>query len=69
MTTAEKPTVLIVGAGLGGLTNLLYALPSKTTTDIQQILSEYQEERRPLALATFKSSRMLSQVLRKDFYG
>ncbi|KAF9143066.1 hypothetical protein BGX30_001441 [Mortierella sp. GBA39] len=51
------------------LTNLLYALPSKTSAEIQQILSEYQEERRPLALATFKSSRMLSQVLRKDFVG
>lgn len=51
------------------LTNLLYALPSKTSADIQQILSEYQEERRPLALATFRSSRMLSQVLRKDFVG
>lgn len=51
------------------LTNLLYALPSNTSADIEQILLEYQRERRPRALATFKSSRMLSQVLRKDFIG
>ena len=51
------------------LTNLLYALPSKTASDIEQILSEYQEERRPKALATYKNSRMLSHVLRKDTVG
>lgn|SRR5690349_18636598 len=51
------------------LANLLYALPSRTASDIEQILSEYQEERRPKALATYKNSRMLSHVLRKDTVG
>lgn len=51
------------------LANLLYTLPSKATSDIEQLLSEYQEERRPKALATYKNSRMLSHVLRKDTVG
>ncbi|KAG0282102.1 hypothetical protein BGZ96_000832 [Linnemannia gamsii] len=51
------------------LSNLLYTLPSKAASDIEQLLSEYQEERRPMALATYKNSRMLSYVLRKDSVG
>ncbi|KAF9140843.1 hypothetical protein BG015_001500, partial [Linnemannia schmuckeri] len=51
------------------LANLLYALPGKTGSDIEKILSKYQGERRPKALATYKNSRMLSHVLRKDTVG
>ncbi|KAG9071511.1 hypothetical protein KI688_005723 [Linnemannia hyalina] len=51
------------------LTNLLYALPSKTTADIKHLLTCYQDERRPKAHATFKNSRLLSHVLRKDNVG
>ncbi|KAF9152046.1 hypothetical protein BG015_005872 [Linnemannia schmuckeri] len=51
------------------LANLLYALPRKTSTDIKHLLSCYQDERRPKAHATFKNSRLLSHVLRKDNVG
>ncbi|KAG0279070.1 hypothetical protein BGZ95_002376 [Linnemannia exigua] len=57
------------------LANLLYALPTNKTTStiptakIRQLLFEYQQERRPKAQATFKNSRVLSFVLRKDLVG
>ncbi|KAF9129088.1 hypothetical protein BGW39_004487, partial [Mortierella sp. 14UC] len=51
------------------LTNLLYALPTTTSAQIRQLFSEYQQERRPKAYATFKNSRVLSFVLRKDLVG
>ncbi|KAG0210504.1 hypothetical protein BGX33_004857 [Mortierella sp. NVP41] len=51
------------------LANLIYALPCKTTVEIEQLLTDYQAERYPKAAASFKSSRLLSQVLRKDLVG
>ncbi|KAG0379262.1 hypothetical protein BGX24_001085 [Mortierella sp. AD032] len=57
------------------LTNLLYTLTTNTktttisATKIRQLLFEYQQERRPKAQATFKNSRVLSFILRKDLVG
>ncbi|KAK3823791.1 MAG: hypothetical protein JOS17DRAFT_819219 [Linnemannia elongata] len=47
------------------LANLMYAIPSNSSKDITQALKEYQAERYPAAIQSFKSSQQGSRVLEK----
>ncbi|KAF9128386.1 hypothetical protein BGW39_005110 [Mortierella sp. 14UC] len=49
--------------------NLLYALPSKTSTDITRIFQEYKEERLPAVMESFKKSQLLSKNMEKGLVG
>jgi 2-polyprenyl-6-methoxyphenol hydroxylase-like FAD-dependent oxidoreductase len=51
------------------LANLLYALPPNyTSTDIEQLFSEYRTERLPIVQATFKNSQMMSKATDKGLF-
>lgn len=47
------------------LANLMYAIPSNSSKDITLALSEYQAERYPAAIESFKNSQQGSRVLEK----
>jgi len=51
------------------LANLIYALPSNSTKDIEQAFSEYQAERVPHVMDSFKMSQMLSRFMNRGFAG
>ncbi|KAG0371540.1 hypothetical protein BGX24_001528 [Mortierella sp. AD032] len=51
------------------LANLLYALPSKTSSDVTRIFQEYQEERYPAVIQSFKKSQFLSKSMEKGIMG
>lgn len=47
------------------LANLMYAIPSNSSKDITRALGEYQAERYPAAIESFKNSQQGSRVLEK----
>ncbi|KAG0280250.1 hypothetical protein BGZ95_010770 [Linnemannia exigua] len=49
--------------------NLLYALPSRSASDITKIFQEYQEERYPAVMESFKKSQLLSKNMEKGLVG
>ncbi|KAG0203790.1 hypothetical protein BGX33_008897 [Mortierella sp. NVP41] len=51
------------------LANLLYALPTNTTRDVEQIFADYQAERLPLVTEAYNSSRSLAKGLEKGLAG
>ncbi|OAQ32598.1 FAD/NAD(P)-binding domain-containing protein [Linnemannia elongata AG-77] len=51
------------------LANLFYAMPAKTSMDIAKIFEEYQEERLPAVMESFKSSQMLAKISARGFTG
>lgn len=72
--TNEHPTTLCIHHPIGAVTamhdaialaNLMYAIPSNSFKDITPALREYQAERYPAAIESFKSSQQGSRVLEK----
>ncbi|KAF9080328.1 hypothetical protein BGX29_005431, partial [Mortierella sp. GBA35] len=51
------------------LANLLYALPSNTTADIEKAFETYKAERIGPSIDSFRSSQLLSKLLEKNFVG
>ncbi|KAF9102597.1 hypothetical protein BGX29_004399 [Mortierella sp. GBA35] len=51
------------------LANLIYALPSNTSKDIQEMFSEYKAERLPPVIEAHKSSVTLAKVMDKGWGG
>ncbi|KAF9089474.1 hypothetical protein BGX29_012041 [Mortierella sp. GBA35] len=51
------------------LANLLYALPSNTTTDIEEGFEAYKVERMGSSMEAFRSSQLFSKYLEKNFVG
>ncbi|KAI8350075.1 hypothetical protein B0O80DRAFT_137376 [Mortierella sp. GBAus27b] len=51
------------------LANWINVLESNEVKEIATIFQEYRNERYPLALEAFESSRMFSKLIAKDFYG
>ncbi|KAH7056226.1 hypothetical protein BKA57DRAFT_522308 [Linnemannia elongata] len=44
------------------LANLIYSMPTKTSTDIGNIFKEYQEERYPAVMESFENSQLMSKI-------
>ncbi|KAF9082319.1 hypothetical protein BGX23_012587, partial [Mortierella sp. AD031] len=55
--------------GALALANLLYALPSNTTTDIEEAFEAYKAERMAPSAEAFKASQLFSKYLEKDYVG
>ncbi|KAF9906864.1 hypothetical protein EC991_000228 [Linnemannia zychae] len=51
------------------LANLIYALPSNTTKDIEKSFAEYQKERIPHIMESFKNSQNLALFMDRGFAG
>lgn len=51
------------------LANLFYAMPAKTSMDIAKIFEEYQEERLPAVMESFKNSQMLAKISARGLTG
>ncbi|KAG0375554.1 hypothetical protein BGX24_008947 [Mortierella sp. AD032] len=51
------------------LANLIYALPSRTASDVTTIFQEYQEERHPAVMESFKKSQILAKNMEKGLVG
>ncbi|KAF9146994.1 hypothetical protein BG015_011424 [Linnemannia schmuckeri] len=51
------------------LANLLYAMPTTTSTDITNIFVEYQKERFPAVMASFKNSQIVAKVSDRGIIG
>ncbi|KAG0309247.1 hypothetical protein BGZ97_013125 [Linnemannia gamsii] len=51
------------------IANLIYALPSNTTKEIEKSFAEYQAERRPPAVEAFKASEAMATFMNRGFIG
>jgi hypothetical protein len=51
------------------LANLIYALPSNTTKAIEKSFAEYQKERIPHVMESFKNSQDLALFMNRGFAG
>ncbi|KAF9318009.1 hypothetical protein BGZ91_005241 [Linnemannia elongata] len=51
------------------LANLIYAMPTKTSNDITRMFEEYQKERYPAVMESYKSSQILGKAIEKSFIG
>jgi 2-polyprenyl-6-methoxyphenol hydroxylase-like FAD-dependent oxidoreductase len=51
------------------LANLIYSMPTKTSEDITAIFKEYQEERYPAVMESFKNSQVMSKVTGRGITG
>ncbi|KAK3816928.1 MAG: hypothetical protein JOS17DRAFT_806118 [Linnemannia elongata] len=51
------------------LANLIYAMPTKSSSDLTKIFEEYQEERYPAVMDSFKNSQLLSKVTDRGIVG
>lgn len=51
------------------LANLLYAMPTKTSSDITKIFEEYQEERYPAVMDSFRNSQLSGKVTGRGIVG
>ncbi|KAK3835598.1 MAG: hypothetical protein J3R72DRAFT_451220 [Linnemannia gamsii] len=51
------------------LANLLYALPSSSSSDINQIFEEYRSERFPIVTQTFKDAQLAKKTIEKGIGG
>ncbi|KAF9537678.1 hypothetical protein EC957_007813 [Mortierella hygrophila] len=51
------------------LANLIYAMPTKTSTDIGNIFKEYQEERYPAVMESFENSQLMSKITARGIMG
>ncbi|KAG9071572.1 hypothetical protein KI688_005784 [Linnemannia hyalina] len=51
------------------LANLIYAMPTKTSTDINNIFKEYQEERYPAVMVSFENSQLMSKITARGIIG
>lgn len=51
------------------LANLLYTLPSTSTSSITNMFKTYQDERMPNVQASYKTSQISSKVMSKGFSG
>ncbi|KAG0371855.1 hypothetical protein BGX24_001078 [Mortierella sp. AD032] len=51
------------------LANLLYAMPTKTSSDITKIFDEYHKERLPAVMESFNSSQQLSNIFKAGLVG
>ncbi|KAG0273298.1 hypothetical protein BGZ95_010880 [Linnemannia exigua] len=51
------------------LANLLYAMPSKTSSDVTKIFEEYQNERYPAVMDSFKNSQVMSKATERGLAG
>ncbi|KAF9095780.1 hypothetical protein BGX29_008877 [Mortierella sp. GBA35] len=51
------------------LANLLYAVPSTSSEDVTKIFEEYQTERYPAVLESFKYSQLNSKILERSIFG
>ena len=54
--------VIIAMHGALALSNLLYAMPSNTTTDIEEAFAAYKAERMGPSTETFRSSQLILQI-------
>lgn len=51
------------------IANLIYAMPTKTSTDISNIFKEYQEERYPAVMESFENSQLMSKITARGITG
>lgn len=51
------------------LANLLYAMPTGTSDDITKIFEDYQEERYPAVMESYKNSQVMGKRLDKGITG
>ncbi|KAG0279886.1 hypothetical protein BGZ95_011989, partial [Linnemannia exigua] len=51
------------------LANLLYAMPTKTLSDITRIFEEYRKERYPAAMGSYKYSKQIFKMAEKTIIG
>ncbi|KAG0362972.1 hypothetical protein BGX24_005019 [Mortierella sp. AD032] len=51
------------------LANFLYALPSKTTSQINTVFQEYQQERYPAVMESYNNSQTMSKIMEKGIVG
>ncbi|KAG0062128.1 hypothetical protein BGZ89_010907 [Linnemannia elongata] len=51
------------------LANLIYVMPTKTSDDITRMFEEYQKERYPAVMESYKSSQILGKAIEKSFIG
>lgn len=51
------------------LANLIYAMPTKTSTDVSIIFKEYQEERYPAVMESFENSQVMSKITARGIMG
>ncbi|KAG0201587.1 hypothetical protein BGX33_010236 [Mortierella sp. NVP41] len=63
----QGATIAIHGAL--ALANLLYALPSNTTADIEKAFEAYKSERMGPSIEAFKNSRLFSKFMEKGSVG
>ena len=51
------------------LANLIYVMPTKTSDDITRLFEEYQKERYPAVMASYKSSQIMGKAIEKSIVG
>ncbi|KAG0371468.1 hypothetical protein BGX24_001625 [Mortierella sp. AD032] len=51
------------------LANLLYAMPSKTSSDVTKIFEEYHKERYPVVMEAFNISQLMSKITERGLIG
>ncbi|KAF9124920.1 hypothetical protein BGW39_007797 [Mortierella sp. 14UC] len=51
------------------LSNLLYALPSSTTSEISSIFKAYHSERHPVAVESFENSKLFGKIMDRGIGG
>lgn len=51
------------------LANLIYSMPTTTAEQVTKVFEEYQEERHPAALVSFKNSQLMSKFMEKGIVG
>ncbi|OAQ29943.1 hypothetical protein K457DRAFT_18791 [Linnemannia elongata AG-77] len=51
------------------LANLIYAMPTKTSDEINRIFEDYQKERYPAVMEAFKGSQIMAKSIEKSITG
>ncbi|KAF9124985.1 hypothetical protein BGW39_007751 [Mortierella sp. 14UC] len=51
------------------LANLIYAAPSRTSSDVTQIFEDYHKERLPAVLESFRNSQLMAKFMEKSLTG
>ncbi|KAG0273299.1 hypothetical protein BGZ95_010881 [Linnemannia exigua] len=51
------------------LANLLYAMPSKTSSEVTKIFEEYHKERYPVVMEAFNISQLMSKITERGLIG
>lgn len=51
------------------LANLIYAVPTTDSADLTRIFEEYQKERLPAVIESFKNSQLMSKIMDRGIEG